>query len=432
MSIGYKNKYSGIFVLDYLVQGVNQSMVVFVLPIYLLTTKGSVEANILAFMVSLFLLPASIKFIYGILTDRYGFKKIGNRKSWIIFPDGFSAIFWILLPFFLLLGNIDPIIVFLVCGLLISFGVFISDTALDALIIDVCPREQLARVQGYCWSGRSVGIIVGGPLLLFIFVYIPFYLIFIGVGIMTILFTMLLLIVKERDPIEYDIGLIKWFKKELGPIFEKRENWKLFAYCLIISIYGVIIMIILPLYILIQSGLVDAEGATISSIAVDINLYRPQAIITTVLSIGIISGSILGGYITDKRTRRFGAIFTLLLSIISTILIVLSFNIIFLLIITIFAGMSVGSFNSVLSALAGEYSKKHSETRGTFFATGMSFSNFGSSIGLFLAGFLFIQISNITTEVKVIYGAIFLIILLISLLQLIPLLTMDRKQYELD
>ena len=103
-----------IFSLNYFVQGINQSMFTTIIPIYLLQLMGTVDAGEVASIMSLVLLPFGVKFIYGILSDKIGFKKLGRRKPWIIGPSIVSGLIWILITFLLTPGNAMMLIIILV------------------------------------------------------------------------------------------------------------------------------------------------------------------------------------------------------------------------------------------------------------------------------------------------------------------------------
>ncbi len=94
-----KNSYLGIFSLNYFTQGINQSMFATIIPIYLLQLIGTVNAAEIASIMSIILLPFGVKFIYGILSDKIGFRKYGRRKPWIIVPSIVAGLIWILVSF---------------------------------------------------------------------------------------------------------------------------------------------------------------------------------------------------------------------------------------------------------------------------------------------------------------------------------------------
>ncbi len=79
----YKLIYTGIFSSLYFTQGVTQSIFTVIVPVYLLQKLGSVDTAALSFMFSIILTPFILKLIYGLLSDRFGSKKLGRRKPWI-------------------------------------------------------------------------------------------------------------------------------------------------------------------------------------------------------------------------------------------------------------------------------------------------------------------------------------------------------------
>ncbi len=111
----------GAFSLNYFIQGINQSMFTTIIPIYLLQLMGTIDAGEIASIMSLVLLPFGVKFIYGILSDKIGLKKLGRRKPWIIGPSIVSGLIWILLTFILTSGNAMMLIT--IMGILIAIGV---------------------------------------------------------------------------------------------------------------------------------------------------------------------------------------------------------------------------------------------------------------------------------------------------------------------
>ncbi|NVM38240.1 MAG: MFS transporter, partial [Candidatus Lokiarchaeota archaeon] len=166
-AVELKKPYIGIFSLNYFTQGITQSFFTTIIPIYLLQLITTLDAGEISSVMSMILLPFGVKFIYGILSDKFGLKKMGRRKPWIIFPSIISGLIWILVPFVLTPDNAMLMITLL--GIMIVIGVAMGDTAIDGLILDLYPKERLGRVQGICWGFRSVGIIAGGPLVVMLF-----------------------------------------------------------------------------------------------------------------------------------------------------------------------------------------------------------------------------------------------------------------------
>ena len=419
----YKNSYTGIFSLNYFIQGLNTSIFVTVVPIYILSTFGTIDQAAIAFMLSILLIPATIKLLYGILTDKIAFKKLGRRKPWIIFSSTFSGLIWFIIPFIMPSSSASAITLFTISGFFISIGMFMSDTATDGFILDFCPKEKLGRVQGFCWGLRAIGIIAGGPAILLILVYLPIELLFTTLGILMIIFSLFTLLIPNVEH-DKEINIIP----NLKLIFKRTENWKVFIFSFFSSIGGGVVAAFVSLYILIQAGYVNPEGASLSSLE-DISLYGPQAFITFIISLGVFAGSIIGGLIADRKSRRTAMLLSVVLTTLSLILL-LPVSVPILLIFAFFVGFAGGWGFASFTAIAAEYSQQYPEFDSTYYSICVSFVNFGTMLGFIFTGIMFSTVTRTITDIRVIYGIIFISMAISYIVILIPLLLMDRQQYE--
>jgi len=82
--VEFKSYFIAIFNVNYLFQGINQSLFAVIIPIYLIQFIGVIDASQLAFLGSIIMLPWIFKIFYGIIGDKFGLKKIGRRRPWII------------------------------------------------------------------------------------------------------------------------------------------------------------------------------------------------------------------------------------------------------------------------------------------------------------------------------------------------------------
>lgn len=423
-AVELKKTYIGIFSLNYFTQGITQSFFTTIIPIYLLQLMSGLDAGEVSSVMSMVLLPFGVKFIYGILSDKYGLKKWGRRKPWIIFPSIISGLIWILVPFLLTPDNAMLMITLL--GILIVIGVAMGDTAIDGLILDLCPKERLGRVQGICWGFRSVGIIAGGPLIVMLFLgfrgVVEFS--FIVLGIAMIIFPFLVLIVKEVEkPLEINA------LENLKIIFGKLKNWKVFVFSLFNAVCDGVIFVILPLFVLIQWGLVGATGSEIDLIG-NADLYAPNALVAFVVGLGVIAGALIGGRIADLQSRKRSVYFSLFITTGSFLLFVIPVPWYILMIFAFFIGGSAGWRNSAFSAVIGQESQQYPEMDSTYYATCNSFVNLGSTIGLQLTSILFISFAGL--PVFGIYALIFLIMAILINLDFLPFFTLDPKEYEIN
>jgi MFS family permease len=420
----FKSSYIGIFSLNYFIQGINQSMFAVIVPIYLILELGAVSGEDIAFLTSTVLMPFAIKFIYGMLSDKYALKNFGRRKPWIIIPVTISGLIWILIPFIITANT--AFMLFTVGGVIIVLGVAIADTAIDGLILDITPKEKLGRVQGTCWGIRSVGIIIGGPLIVVFYMLAggSIELVFIGLGIIMILTSLTIFIVKETV-IHVDFSI----KTNLKLIFGQGKNWKGYMFSLFNSFVDGVIFVFLSLYIIIEAGFIGAEGAEIELLESDPTLYEPNAFISFFIGLGVIVGAVIGGYISDLKTRKLGIYLSLLVTSASLLLFLIPTVVPILIFFAFLIGSSAGWRNSSYSAVIGQISTLYPEVDSTYYATCNSFNNVGTVIGLQITGFLFGALAGLDTYT--IYAIIFIFMAIISNIGLIPFLTIDSKEYEL-
>jgi PAT family beta-lactamase induction signal transducer AmpG len=418
----FKKWYSGIFSINYFFQGMNQSIFMVIVPIYLLIKLADSGAPInpadIANIATIILLPWALKFIFGILSDRYGLKKLGRRKPWIIFPVIIGGATWIILPFIITPANV--ILMFIVLGLVINTGIGIGDTALDGMILDLCPKEQLGRTQGLCWGFKSVGQVIGGPLLAVIVMAtgINVESLFIIYGVIMIISTLTILIIKEpKEYLKADV------KKNLKIMFTNKRDWKVYIYALFNAVIDAFVLLFLSLYLLIQLGHLP-EGSSLYFLeeTTDAQLYVEQARTTLIISIGIIIGSIIGGTYSDLKSRRSSVIISLILSTITLSLMLIPFDAIILLFIAGGIGVGIGWRHASYSAVVGEISKEYPEMDSTYYSLANSLANLGSTLGLFITGRIFAIVGS--------YWIVFLLMAVVNNFGIIPFLLINKDDYE--
>jgi MFS family permease len=284
-------------------------------------------------------------------------------------------------------------------------------------------------VQGICWGLRSVGIIAGGPLLVILILLtggiVQF--IFIGLGIAMMIFSFTTLIVKESHK-EMNINAVE----NLKVIFGKRKNWKVYAFSIFNAFCDGIIFVIVPLFILIQWGLVSAMGADLDLIG-DPNrpdLYAPQALVAFTIGLGVIIGAIIGGRIADLQSRKRSVYISFLLTGVSFLIFMIPVIWPLLIVFSLILGASAGWRNAAFSAVIGQESQQYPEMDSTYYATCNSFSNLGSTIGLQLTSILIGVLAGL--EAFWIYAFVFLTMAIIMNIGLIPFFALDPVDYELD
>lgn len=418
--VEYKDYYTAIFSVNYLFQGVDQSMFAVIIPIYLIQFIGVLDAAAIAFLGSIISIPWVLKVIFGIMGDKIGSKKIGRRRPWIISMVSLAGLMWIILGVPGLFTKENAMTIFTIMGLLIFFGVAFGDTIVDGLILDICPKEKLGRVSGLTWGLRSVGAIAGGPAFAILVIgglSVPA--LFVIVGIFTILSSLLTILVKEpKDYPEVKIGL------HLKEMFNNKRDWKTYGFAMFAAIVDSVAVIFVSLFILIKMNLIESIGTSLSLTSTDPFIYLVQAFITTIISFGVIIGAIAGGQISDKIMRKLSVYLAYLITTVSLLLMLIPAAWIILLCFSILVGCAVGWRQSSYAGVVTEISKQHPEMDSTYYSLTNAFANLGGVIGLSLTG--------VILRIFASYLAVFLFIAIVSNLGLIGFSMLNPKDYEVN
>ena len=319
----------------------------------------------------------------------------------------------------ILITPANVLFIITIVGFIINCGTAFSDTALDGFIVDICPKEKLGRVQGFVWGLRSIGTIAGGPVLALLIVLgqISVNMIFIGEGILTMFFAISILIVNEKK----DFPEVK-LKENFKGMFNTSRDWKTYMFALANNVMGDVIVLFLAMFILIEMGVIELKGRNITLGEKTLEVYMFQANVTLIIAIGIIVGSILGGIIADKKTRKFAIYSGVGLTTASILLLLIPATWELLLFFTIIIGFALGWRHSAYAAVVGQLAKKHPEMDSTYLSIANSFTNFGATLGLLLTGIIF--------QIFGTYAMLFIFLAILSNVSLIPFWAIDAEDYE--
>ncbi len=423
----FRSQYIVIIALFYLIEGMNFSIFAIIVPIYILTTAGTLEASVFGMLAGFIMTPWMIKFVFGVLSDKANFQKYGRRKPWVIVCGSLGGLLWVLIPTILAGFPTDPVLIFSIVGMIIAFGIAIGDTNVDGLILDICPSDKLGRVQGICFAAKSAGTVVGGPLIAVLTYSIAPEAIFVAFGILIIASSCLTALIRE-NPMPQKTDLWKTVKE----MVKNRKNWRIFLYGFTSSLTNGVVGTYIALYVLIQIGLVQAEGATIEIFEGNLDLYVPQANISLLIGAGIFIGALVGGTLADKKSRQKSAYLGFAISIVSFLLLPLPFGIVFLIPAVIIVGYGQGNRDSVHSAILSEVAiRRYPDTDITFYSIGNSFGNMGLTIGLVAISRLFPFIAGYTNDTNLIYLIVFVVFALMSAVALLIFPFIKPDEYNL-
>ena len=142
------------FAILYFAQGIPEGMTYFGIPAWL-AMNGKTAADIGAY-VAVIGIPWTFKMLIAPLMDRFSFLPMGRRRPWIIFGQ-----LGLLFAFIGLAMVPEPLTHFkllMAAGFCVSLFSAFQDVAVDGMAIDIVPVHQQARVNGYMWGARIIGV----------------------------------------------------------------------------------------------------------------------------------------------------------------------------------------------------------------------------------------------------------------------------------
>ena len=83
INANFKSSYSKIFSFFYLIEGLHQAIPA-ILPFYFIFVFGGYNISLILLINAIALLPWSMKVIVGLLNDKYGSEKYGQRFPFIL------------------------------------------------------------------------------------------------------------------------------------------------------------------------------------------------------------------------------------------------------------------------------------------------------------------------------------------------------------
>jgi PAT family beta-lactamase induction signal transducer AmpG len=183
-----------LFTVLYFVQGIPSGFFLISLPGWF-AQHGLSKADIGTF-IAVVTMPWAFKFIFAPLMDKFHFLKMGRRRPWIIGTQLGIFSCTVMMAF----GpdpirNLNTIALF---GFLVNLFSSVQDLAVDGMAVDLLPKEEQAKVQGFMIGGQALGktsASAGGALILIAWGYPVFVLV---TGIVAGIGMLFPLLVRER------------------------------------------------------------------------------------------------------------------------------------------------------------------------------------------------------------------------------------------
>jgi MFS transporter, PAT family, beta-lactamase induction signal transducer AmpG len=154
-----------LFTVLYFVQGIPSGFFLISLPGWF-AQHGLSKAEIGKF-IAIVTMPWAFKFIFAPLMDKIHFLRMGRRRPWIISTQlGIFACTLLMAAVPDPVHNLGTIALY---GFLVNLFSSTQDLAVDGMAVDLLPKEEQARVQGFMIGGQAIGkttASAGGALIL--------------------------------------------------------------------------------------------------------------------------------------------------------------------------------------------------------------------------------------------------------------------------
>lgn len=141
----------------YIAQGLPFGFITIAVVAYL--TKNGVTEEATGYLIAVWTVPWSFKFLWGPLIDRFTIRSMGSRRPWILFAQCFMA-----LTIAAMIAISDMTKSMGVLGaLVIIHNIFgsLQDVSVDAMAVDVLTEDERGRANGLMYGSSYLGFFLG-------------------------------------------------------------------------------------------------------------------------------------------------------------------------------------------------------------------------------------------------------------------------------
>jgi len=260
----------------YFIEGIQQSLAMVIIPIYLLDKGFSVPVATL--VAGIGGAPWYLKFVYGPTIDY--FYKFGKR-TFIIIGGLLGAI-----SFFVLI-YIDPfvfLIPFTLFLFLSHFGITYMDVSIDGWAIQISKEKERGKINGAMTAGIFAGLAFGTSVIASIAQVYGYSMSFLAGGCIILVIMIYPILVKDVKKLEKRQKIASILKEEF-----KKRNTQLIALFGFVSTIGYgLLQFVIPIYM---------------KTILHMNIGQ-IGLVTTIYPITMVIGSLLSGPPTDRWSRK--------------------------------------------------------------------------------------------------------------------------------
>jgi PAT family beta-lactamase induction signal transducer AmpG len=267
-------------------------MLLLVTPLYLL--EKNIPIPIITLVMGIGELPWALKFVWGGIIDFY---HTYGRKKFTVIGTIIGALGFLALALIDQFFSIFFFALFLFIG---HAGIGFLDAAADAWAIDITTKDDRGKINASMNIGKSVSGSIGGPILIIVGINFGYNIAFIITGFIIMLLATIPLTVEYVDREIKKLNIWSIIKEE----FKKKQTRFTTLYFFIIVLNPSLLMTLIVLY---AKTVLFWDDMFIALVAV------------TLLMIGTIPGSIVGGVMADKFGRKTTLFIFLTLIMISSL-----------------------------------------------------------------------------------------------------------------
>ena len=260
----------------YFSEGLIKVISMVILPIYFL--ERGIPPELITLVIGVAATPMIIKFVWGGTVDY--FIRFGRRR-FILMGGLLSAVSLFILT------AIDPGVALIPFAFLIFVswcGVGFLDVSSDAMAIEISREEERGKINGVMFFGQNSGMAIGALLFPFIVQTYNYSVVFLAAGLITLLIIIFPLLVKETKTVKKRQKIASLLIGE----FKKKTTLLVAIFAPMVTLSTGMILFLAPLYMKI-------------GLQLDITQI---GLITVVFTVALAIGSLIGGVITDRWSRK--------------------------------------------------------------------------------------------------------------------------------
>lgn len=145
-------------ILLYFMQGIVAGLSLIAIPAWL-AARGASPIEIGGF-VGTAMLPWSLKLFNGLLMDRFTYRPMGRRRSWILVAQ--ASMMLTLFGFAIAAPSASQIVLLAGFCFTLNMCAAFNDVAVDGMTVDLVPEEDRTTINGFMFGSQTLGISAAG------------------------------------------------------------------------------------------------------------------------------------------------------------------------------------------------------------------------------------------------------------------------------